>query len=296
MIVSLMVLLPTLTIPAVSAEEKPYTVNTLLYFDEEVTDDYHRQFIYENFFTPRLGLTWWPYNRFLNEQNIKFVCVNGWNDFWDSDDTESNAYDMLEEAIEDIGFESGMMYETAPNYVQVVDLLICYTGQAMDLRGFSLPMWNACIMRNEIPIPGVATHELSHQFGALHCPHFCVMNPTFVDFCWSWCSDCWTTIHNHRDKWSYKYNLTISAGSGGTTDPTPRTYEYYEETTVEVTAIPTCGYSFDHWILDGATESGNPITVTMDSDHNLKAYFEEDSSGGGGGDNLFTPDSTYNQT
>jgi hypothetical protein len=92
------------------------------------------------------------------------------------------------------------------------------------------------------------------------------------------------------------YHLSISAGSGGTTEPSPGSYVYYEETTVEVTAIPYSGYSFDHWILDGGTESGNPINVTMGSDPDLQAYFEEDSSGGGGGDYLFTPDSTCNQT
>jgi len=94
--------------------------------------------------------------------------------------------------------------------------------------------------------------------------------------------------------------LTIDAATGGTTDPSPGTYVYDEETTVEVTAIPDSGYTFDYWVLDGATKYDNPITVTMNSDHDLTAYFEEESGGGGGGGSggggaLITPDSTNNQ-
>ena len=75
--------------------------------------------------------------------------------------------------------------------------------------------------------------------------------------------------------------LTISAGSHGTTSPKPGEYKYYPVGFVGgVWGRPYSGYSFDYWVLDGATKSGNPITVTMDSDHNLKAYFEGDSSEG----------------
>ncbi len=90
------------------------------------------------------------------------------------------------------------------------------------------------------------------------------------------------TIFSHlgEKRW---YCLTISAGSGGTTVPTPGTYEYDEEPTVEVTAIADGGYSFDYWVLDGATKYDNPITVTMNSDHTLNAYFQYDGGGGGGG-------------
>jgi len=70
-----------------------------------------------------------------------------------------------------------------------------------------------------------------------------------------------------------EYTLTINTTVGGTTDPTPGTYTYPEGTSVNVTAIPDSGYVFDHWVLDGATRTENPITVLMDSDHTLTAYF-----------------------
>jgi hypothetical protein len=74
--------------------------------------------------------------------------------------------------------------------------------------------------------------------------------------------------------------LSISVSSGGTTNPAPGTYTYDYGSSVTVTATANTYYAFDYWILDGATIDYNPITVTMDSNHNLKAYFKY----GGGGD------------
>lgn len=79
------------------------------------------------------------------------------------------------------------------------------------------------------------------------------------------------------------YSLTISAGSGGTTDPSPGTHDYVEGTSVTVWAYHDSTYEFSHWVLDGTTHNGESITVTMNSDHTLEAYFNYVGSGGGGG-------------
>jgi len=72
------------------------------------------------------------------------------------------------------------------------------------------------------------------------------------------------------------YTLTITTTAGGTTDPTPGTYTYTAETSVEVTAIPDAGYRFDHWVLDSSpVGSVSPISVLMDSNHNSEAVFAE---------------------
>jgi hypothetical protein len=71
----------------------------------------------------------------------------------------------------------------------------------------------------------------------------------------------------------------------GTTKPSPGTHEYDAGSEVEVTAIPDSGYIFRYWSLDGAVTSDNPITVTMDADHSLIAYFRVD--GGGGSDKCY---------
>jgi hypothetical protein len=68
-------------------------------------------------------------------------------------------------------------------------------------------------------------------------------------------------------------SLSISASSGGTTNPTPGTYTYGYGSSVTVTAIPDTGCTFKYWHFDGATVYSNPITVTMDSDHTLIAFF-----------------------
>jgi len=69
------------------------------------------------------------------------------------------------------------------------------------------------------------------------------------------------------------FSLTIITGLGGTTDPGPGTYKFYDGTTVPVTAIPHSGYGFDHWELDSSWDYSNPIDVTMNSNHTLRAIF-----------------------
>lgn len=72
------------------------------------------------------------------------------------------------------------------------------------------------------------------------------------------------------------HTLTISSGSGGSTTPSPGAYQYAEGTPVSVTANPDSGYVLDYWLLDGNNAgTQNPITVTMNSDHNLQANFRE---------------------
>jgi len=67
--------------------------------------------------------------------------------------------------------------------------------------------------------------------------------------------------------------LSISATSGGNTDPLPGTYQYKEGMSETVTAYSYSGYTFNYWLLDGSTYYQNPITVTMTSDHDLEAHF-----------------------
>jgi len=91
--------------------------------------------------------------------------------------------------------------------------------------------------------------------------------------------------HGTIDGWDFlilrqcleKRDLSISASSGGTTDPAPGTHTYILNSQASVTAIPNSDsggyYYFTHWLLNGATVYSNPITVTMDSNHTLEAHF-----------------------
>lgn len=70
------------------------------------------------------------------------------------------------------------------------------------------------------------------------------------------------------------YSLTVTATVGGTTTPAPGIYIYTADSTVQVTAIPSSGYVFDHWELNGSNVgSADPYSVYMDNNYALKAFF-----------------------
>jgi len=85
-----------------------------------------------------------------------------------------------------------------------------------------------------------------------------------------------TSNHTLHAVFLQLFELTIIANVGGTTDPPPGTYNHTNGTTVDVTAVPDIGYSFDYWLLDGELKTENPITILMDSNHTLEAYFIDD--------------------
>jgi hypothetical protein len=72
------------------------------------------------------------------------------------------------------------------------------------------------------------------------------------------------------------YQLSIISTAGGTTNPAPGIYTYVNGTQVVITAVPYNGYSFDNWLLDGLKTTQNPITIIMNANHTLEAYFIDD--------------------
>jgi len=70
--------------------------------------------------------------------------------------------------------------------------------------------------------------------------------------------------------------LTLSAGTGGTTDPTPGNHTYDKGTEVSVSATPDSAYRFTGWTGDvpGGLENVVPLTIAMDSDKSITANFE----------------------
>lgn len=77
---------------------------------------------------------------------------------------------------------------------------------------------------------------------------------------------------------SVQNTLTISAGTGGTTDPAPGTHNYDEGTDVPITATPDTNHRFSGWTGDvpSGHENDNPITITMDSDKSVTASFTKE--------------------
>ncbi len=76
------------------------------------------------------------------------------------------------------------------------------------------------------------------------------------------------------------YTLTITATSGGTTNPAIGTHTYQGGSSIQVTAIPDANFQFDHWELDSANVgTANPCSVLMNLDHTLNAVFKPATSG-----------------
>jgi uncharacterized delta-60 repeat protein len=73
-----------------------------------------------------------------------------------------------------------------------------------------------------------------------------------------------------------QYTLTISAEKGGTTDPSPGSYDYDCGVLAEITANPDSGYEFSNWSGDvpSGYENNNPLRFTMDSDKSITANFK----------------------
>jgi len=78
------------------------------------------------------------------------------------------------------------------------------------------------------------------------------------------------------------YTLTIAAGTGGTTSPSPGSYQHDTGIQVSITANANSGYEFSGWTGD-ASGTTNPIAVTMDANKSITANFTA-SDGGGAGD------------
>jgi len=84
----------------------------------------------------------------------------------------------------------------------------------------------------------------------------------------------WTPLWDDYAQWSSHFDLTISNIAGGTTNPPPGVHTYRNGEQVTVMAIPDQHGSFFCWIADGLFPYiQNPITVSMDRDHSVKAYF-----------------------
>ncbi|MCS7254961.1 MAG: hypothetical protein NZ781_13185, partial [Armatimonadetes bacterium] len=70
------------------------------------------------------------------------------------------------------------------------------------------------------------------------------------------------------------YTLTISIQGEGWTWPPEGSYTYQEGEQVSVYANSYGYWTFVGWKLDGQWVYGNPIVLTMESDHSLVAVFE----------------------
>ncbi|MFP3871734.1 MAG: InlB B-repeat-containing protein [Candidatus Aenigmatarchaeota archaeon] len=73
------------------------------------------------------------------------------------------------------------------------------------------------------------------------------------------------------------YTLTIEVVGEGEVQKDPDRANYDEGTEVELEAVPDSGWDFSHWIGDypAGEQETKTITITMDEDKSLTAYFED---------------------
>ena len=76
------------------------------------------------------------------------------------------------------------------------------------------------------------------------------------------------------------HTLTLSATTGGTTDPEPGTYTYDGGIFVTIEAKPNSEYKFNGWNGD-ARGMQNPLEIAMDSDKSITANFSTITTGNG---------------
>ncbi len=74
-----------------------------------------------------------------------------------------------------------------------------------------------------------------------------------------------------------QYILTISTSPSGSGSVSPSAGTFDAGTMVTLTANPDPGWQFDHWSGD-ASGTSPTIVITMDSDKDVTAYFEEETS------------------
>ena len=75
------------------------------------------------------------------------------------------------------------------------------------------------------------------------------------------------------------YTLTTVVSSSGAGSVSPSSGEYESSVQVTLTASPAGGYTFDHWSGD-ASGTSPTIVITMDSNKDITAYFEQETDVG----------------
>jgi len=132
------------------------------------------------------------------------------------------------------------------------------------------------------PVPGVYSHPCGSYASVTAIPDACyVFDHWLLDGSPVGCANPYSVLMDddhalHAIFTQTTYDLTVTAGSGGTTDPVPGVYSHPCGSYASVTAIPDEGYRFDHWVLDDSPAgSVNPISVLMNTNHDLEAVFAE---------------------
>jgi len=239
-------------------------------------------------------------NRFA-ESKITF-SIRGWID-WDSNDGETNVWNLYQEAIQESGLTtswiqlepgynaygwgvvSGSKWADSTGNTRWIDLLLIFTGQYMQyngegMQGLSIPRCNATIIRYDCVNLQVITHEFGHQYGLLHCGDpWCVMNDYYR---WgdNFCAGCRNLLNTNKDKWMTDPMIYFISRTdqGKFVSPVSYTDFIWGSWAIYFTRVK-CGTiatvraePLDGWILDHYYAQNTPWTYTT-TDPNPPANF-----------------------
>jgi uncharacterized repeat protein (TIGR02543 family) len=70
------------------------------------------------------------------------------------------------------------------------------------------------------------------------------------------------------------YTLVMQTTTGGSTSPTPGSYNYANGSTVNIQALPNAGYQFEYWEGSVANPNSASTTVTMSTNKTVIAHFK----------------------
>jgi hypothetical protein len=62
------------------------------------------------------------------------------------------------------------------------------------------------------------------------------------------------------------FTVTLESSVNGTTTPAAGNYSHAGGDTMNLTATPNANYRFEHWLVNGAANTANPLTLTVTSD------------------------------
>jgi hypothetical protein len=69
------------------------------------------------------------------------------------------------------------------------------------------------------------------------------------------------------------FTLTLGIAGQGVITPAPGAYSYPSDQAISISATPAQGWKFDHFVVDGANVTANPLNLQMNGNHTVQAVF-----------------------
>ena len=151
-------------------------INVFLVWDEEVYSDSNLRFSAQQAVNVMKDVYYYEFQSGFDL--IIDFDFSQWY-LWDSSDAVHDTYDLLQEAMVEMGWTWGKVVDGKARHIMVVA-----SANAMDQDGLSPPEWKALIFKVDgsyFDTNYRLLHEMGHQFGCNHCWYpFCYMSLAYL--------------------------------------------------------------------------------------------------------------------